>query len=97
MLFKFSPILSDNNQRAVYDDIIGNGEQRSNYADTAASNSKMERGKLKEKSRNAENLAENNWSKVRAAHSERGERSTQENYSIFGSVLLMILIGFLCM
>ena len=87
MLFKFSPILSDNNQRAVYDDTIRNGEQRSNYADTAASNSKKERGKLKEKNRNAENLAENNWSKVRADHNERGGRSSQEN-------LLHIWLGF---
>ena len=67
-------VLSDNNQRAVYNDIIGNGNREVTMliADTAASNSNKERGKRKEKSRNAENLAENNWLKVRADHSKRG-------------------------
>ena len=74
-------VLSDNNQRAVYDDIIRNGEERSNCADTAASNSKGG------KSRKAANLSEDSWANVRAEHSKRGGRSTRVNYSIFGSVL----------
>ena len=80
-------VLSDKNQRAVYDDIIRNGEQRSNSADTAASNSNEERSKPEEKSRKAENSAEDNWSNFGAEHSKRGGRSTRVNYSIFGSVL----------
>jgi len=72
-------VLSDNNQRAVYDDIIRNGEQRGNCA---ASNGEHVKGKGR--SRNAENLSEDNWSKVGAEHSKR---STRVNCSIFGSVL----------
>ena len=65
-------VLSDKNQRAVYDDIIRNGEQRGNSADPAASNG--EKVKQKGKSRNAENSTDN-WSNVRAEHSKRGGRS----------------------
>jgi len=77
-------VLSDKNQRAVYDDIIRNGEQRGNSADPAASNG--EKVKEKGRSRNAENSTDN-WSNVRAEHSKRGGRSTRVNCSIFGSVL----------
>ena len=80
-------VLSDNNQRAVYDDIIRNGEQRSNCADTAGSNSNGERVKPEEKRRNDENSSEDNWSNVRGEQGKKEGRSTRVNYSIFGSVL----------
>ena len=73
-------VLSDNNQRAVYDDIIRNAEQRSNCADTAGSNS------------NGSNVGEeeqgkDKWANVRAEQSKREGRSTRVKHSIFGSVL----------
>ena len=84
-------VLSDNNQRAVYDSIIRNENQKSRGADTATSNSNennaREQGKGEGKSRKAEDMAENNWGNVRTEDSKKEGRSTRVKHSIFGSVL----------
>ena len=74
-------VLSDNNQRAVYDDIIRNGEQRSNCADRAASNSNGSNVSKEEQGK------KDKWANVRAEQSKREGRSTRVKHSLFGSVL----------
>ena len=86
-------VLSDNSQRAVYDSIMRNENQKSQGADTAAGNSDWnnasarEQGKGEEKIRKAEDVAENKWRNVRTENSKKEGRSTRVKHSIFGSVL----------
>ena len=85
-------VLSDNNRRAVYDDIIKNENQKSRNADTAASNSNGNnasargQGKREERSSKDEDTTVN-WESVRTEDSKREGRSTRVKHSIFGSVL----------
>ena len=82
-------VLSDSNQRALYDDIIRNQEQRQNSvptSNTSCHERDDESGKSGSEKARAD-VFHDKWRSVRTEQSKREGRNTRVKHSIFGSVL----------
>ena len=82
-------VLSDSNQRALYDDIIRNQEQRQNSvptSNTSCHERDDESGKSGSEKASAD-VFHDKWRSVRTEQSKREGRNTRVKHSIFGSVL----------
>ena len=82
-------VLSDSNQRTLYDDIIRNQEQRQNSVPTSNSSCHErddESGKSGSEKASAD-VFHDKWRSVRTEQSKREGRNTRVKHSIFGSVL----------
>ena len=82
-------VLSDSNQRTLYDDIIRNQEQRQNSvptSNTSCHERDDESGKSGSEKARAD-VFHDKWRSVRTEQSKREGRNTRVKHSIFGSVL----------
>ena len=82
-------VLSDSNQRALYDDFIRNQEQRQNSvptSNTSCHERDDESGKSGSEKARAD-VFHDKWRSVRTEQSKREGRNTRVKHSIFGSVL----------
>ena len=82
-------VLSDSNQRALYDDFIRNQEQRQNSvptSNTSCHERDDESGKSGSEKASAD-VFHDKWRSVRTEQSKREGRNTRVKHSIFGSVL----------
>ena len=82
-------VLSDSNQRTLYDDIIRNQEQRQNSvptSNTSCHERDDESGKSGSEKASAD-VFHDKWRSVRTEQSKREGRNTRVKHSIFGSVL----------
>ena len=82
-------VLSDSNQRALYDDFIRNQEQRQNSvptSNTSCHERDDESGKSGSEKARAD-VFHDKWRSVRTEQSKREGRNTRVKYSIFGSFL----------
>jgi len=79
-------VLSDSNQRALYDDIIRNQEQRQNSVPTSCHERDVESGPSGSEKARAD-VFHDKWRSVRTEQSKREGRNTRVKHSIFGSVL----------
>ena len=79
-------VLSDCNQRALYDDIIRNQEQRQNSVPTSCHERDVDSGPSGSEKASAD-VFHDNWRSVRTEQSKREGRNTRVKHSIFGSVL----------
>ena len=82
-------VLSDSNQRTLYDDIIRNQEQRQNSVPTSYTSCHerdVESGQSGSEKARAD-VFHDKWRSVRTEQSKREGRNTRVKHSIFGSVL----------
>ena len=82
-------VLSDSNQRALYDDFIRNQEQRQNSVPTSYTSCHerdVESGPSGSEKARAD-VFHDKWRSVRTEQSKREGRNTRVKHSIFGSVL----------
>ena len=79
-------VLSDCNQRALYDDIIRNQEQRQNSVPTSCHERDVESG-LSGSEKASADVFHDKWRSVRTEQSKREGRNTRVKHSIFASVL----------